>query len=106
VVAVESYEEEKGEVLVSSPLPGACLVGRALLASRESSWELSARVVVSVCAPLQHHLGSHYIPRGPPGSTAGSDGRRAWAPMPSSRVGDASGSPVALESLSNASRCQ
>jgi hypothetical protein len=59
VVAVESYEEEEEEeeVLVSSPLSGACLVGRALFASRESSCELGARMVVSVCAPLQHHLG-------------------------------------------------
>jgi hypothetical protein len=58
---------------------------------------------VSVCALLQHHLGSLYIPRGPPGSTVGSDGRRVCAPTPSSRVGDASGSPGALESLSHAS---
>jgi hypothetical protein len=102
VVAVESYEEEE-EVLVSSPLSGACLVGRVLFASRESSCELSARVVVSMWALLQHHLGSLYIPRGPPGSTADSHGRRARAPTPSSRVGDASGSSGALESLSDVS---
>jgi hypothetical protein len=98
VVAAESFEE-KEEVLMSSPLSGACLVGRALLASRESSCELSARVVVSMWALLQHHLGGLYILRGPPGSTAGSHG----PPTPSRRVGDASGSPGVLESLSDAS---